>query len=615
MFWWLLLLLMMMMTQSGLSTHGVCEPIRIEMCQRLGYNVTTMPNLVGHELQTDADFTLKTFKPLIEYGCSGELPLFLCSVYVPMCTEKVPSPIGPCRGLCEQVRDQCYPVLEGFGFPWPAALNCSKFPPKNDHQHMCMEGPGKPGPMHSKPIGGCTGYAYSDKYIIINRTGRCAPICDANILWSTSDKQTTETWMTILVIISLVSCVTAVVRTFMPATSRSSTGETAIKWLTICHVIVAIGYLVRVIVGRTNIACSPTSTSLMSKISQEQIIHQQHHLTQDGLSNAYCAIVFIFHYYFGSVASAWWVVVCGWCYQSIKKSIRISDGKGTKDDFGPEKGCSKLGAFAAWILPGVHTLAVFITRDVDADELTGSCFAGQQKTRSLLFLVLIPQFLYITIGLTFLICGLATMLFRRPPIKTTIQPQINQIHTNPLVRQRELRSPIDNQRQQKWLLRHVCGFALTYLIIMILLLCITTYEWLKRDSWLVSSKPTDTKYERSRPSFYIFLFKLTLTLGSGAVAALWILLPSITNILCKISPYKQSPQKCYPQQCNLSVTHCYTPTSTTSLPHQNQHLGYISPSFNSHYSHNHQRSMSLPHRSHKKPRKHRKYHSGSETQV
>lgn len=247
--------------------------------------------------------------------------------------------------------------------------------------------------------------------------------------------------------------------------------------------------------------------------------------------------------------------------------------------------------------------------------ITGSCFSGQQNTRSLLFLVLIPQFLYITIGITFLICGLATMLFRRPPTKTTVQPQINQIHTNPLVRQRELRSPIDNQRQQKWLLRHICGFALTYLIIMIFLLCITTYEWLKRDSWLISSKPTDVKQERTRPSIYIFLFKLTLTLGSGAAAAFWILLPSITNILCKISPYKRSPQKCHPQQCNLSVTHCYTPTSTTSLPHHSQHLGYISPSFSSHYLHNHQRSMSLPHRSHKKTRKHRKYHSGSETQV
>lgn len=49
--------------------RGACEPIRIEMCRGLGYNVTAMPNLVGHEIQGDADFTLQTFSPLIQYGC------------------------------------------------------------------------------------------------------------------------------------------------------------------------------------------------------------------------------------------------------------------------------------------------------------------------------------------------------------------------------------------------------------------------------------------------------------------------------------------------------------------------------------------------------------------
>lgn len=51
------------------GVYGICEPIRIEMCRGLGYNVTAMPNLVGHEIQGDADFTLQTFSPLIQYGC------------------------------------------------------------------------------------------------------------------------------------------------------------------------------------------------------------------------------------------------------------------------------------------------------------------------------------------------------------------------------------------------------------------------------------------------------------------------------------------------------------------------------------------------------------------
>lgn len=57
------------LSRTILCTHGVCEPIRIEMCRGVGYNVTAMPNLVGNEIQGEADFTLQTFSPLIQYGC------------------------------------------------------------------------------------------------------------------------------------------------------------------------------------------------------------------------------------------------------------------------------------------------------------------------------------------------------------------------------------------------------------------------------------------------------------------------------------------------------------------------------------------------------------------
>ncbi|XP_061924353.1 frizzled-4-like [Entelurus aequoreus] len=74
-----LLLLSGLLAPSAVRGFGdeaeemTCDPIRIGMCQGLGYNVTKMPNLVGNVLQSDAELQLTTFTPLIQYGCSGQL--------------------------------------------------------------------------------------------------------------------------------------------------------------------------------------------------------------------------------------------------------------------------------------------------------------------------------------------------------------------------------------------------------------------------------------------------------------------------------------------------------------------------------------------------------------
>ena len=124
-----------------------CEPIKIDMCRSIGYNMTGMPNLAKNTLQSDAKFELDTYGPLIQTGCANELQFFLCSVYAPMCvnveSNSPQSLIGPCQPLCERVKSRCLPELERFGYDWPEALNCSKFPEVNGYPHMCMEGPGE----------------------------------------------------------------------------------------------------------------------------------------------------------------------------------------------------------------------------------------------------------------------------------------------------------------------------------------------------------------------------------------------------------------------------------------------------------------------------------------
>lgn len=305
------LLLLAVSVMANEPNQRKCEPIRVELCKGLGYNMTGMPNLVGHDLQSDADFTLQTFSPLIQYGCSAQLHLFLCSVYVPMCTDKVPSPIGPCRKLCEAVKVRCSPVLHGFGFPWPAALDCSKFPEENNHEHMCMEGPGEkdigansvtpsssrhlPTVRNNVHIAPCARYSRSNLYVYVNRSGRCAPLCDKDVLFSAKDKKLAEVWLSVSAALCFVSSLLAVF-TFLVDSGggRFRYPERPLVFLALCYNLASVGWGVRAAAGRNAVACHPDPQY------PSQLL-----LSQDGLGNANCAVVFLLLYYFGNAAAVW----------------------------------------------------------------------------------------------------------------------------------------------------------------------------------------------------------------------------------------------------------------------------------------------------------------------
>ena len=171
---------------SGSSKELKCEPIKLELCNQ--YNSTGMPNFMGHQLQVwyysnttdsqtvstinlqgDAKAGLETFLPLIQYGCSSELLFFLCSVHVPMCVNLPPSRqstepahalIGPCRPLCQRVKNSCLRILQNFNLEWPESLSCDKFPPTNNHSHMCMDGgPSRSKSSQNKKAGGGASYS------------------------------------------------------------------------------------------------------------------------------------------------------------------------------------------------------------------------------------------------------------------------------------------------------------------------------------------------------------------------------------------------------------------------------------------------------------------------
>lgn len=112
-----------------------CERITIPLCLDVEYNMTVMPNSIGHSKQDEAALEVHQFIPLVKVDCSPDLKFFLCSLYAPPCTI-LEEPIRPCRSLCESAR-RCESLMNSFSFQWPENLECNKFPEYGSDQ-ICI---------------------------------------------------------------------------------------------------------------------------------------------------------------------------------------------------------------------------------------------------------------------------------------------------------------------------------------------------------------------------------------------------------------------------------------------------------------------------------------------
>ena len=106
-----------------------CEPVQVPFCKGLHYSKTTFPNYFKHETQREAGLEVHQFSPLVSVKCSEDLKMFLCALYVPICTN-FNKLILPCRSLCKRAKKGCVRLMNRYGFNWPEKMDCGNFPRK-----------------------------------------------------------------------------------------------------------------------------------------------------------------------------------------------------------------------------------------------------------------------------------------------------------------------------------------------------------------------------------------------------------------------------------------------------------------------------------------------------
>lgn len=129
-------------------------------------------------------------------------------------------------------------------------LNCSLFPPQNDHNHMCMEGPGDEDPpyqpvRHPPHQEECHALGSApDQYTWLKQTESCTLQCGYDSgLYRRGAKVFTDAWMAVWAVLCFLST-TLTVLTFLLDSQRFSYPERPIIFLSMCCNLYSVAYLV-----------------------------------------------------------------------------------------------------------------------------------------------------------------------------------------------------------------------------------------------------------------------------------------------------------------------------------------------------------------------------------
>lgn len=524
--------------------HGKCEPITIPFCKDIQYNMTIVPNLLGHSKQEEAGLEVYQYSTLVKINCSPHLNLFLCSIYFPVCTI-LDYPLPPCRNLCESAR-VCEDVMKRFHFYWPENFDCAKFPEAGENV-LCVGGnittvststPAllggdgdqkdfRRGGAFNSGFGGAGGAGAGLGSGDVSQTvphrdigfvcpvqlktppesdyalwvgGKqfkdCGAPCHA-LFFTESERTVLRYWVGSWAAVCCASCLFTVL-TFLIDSSRFRYPERPIVFLAICYLIVGCAFVAGLGAGDT-IACRepfPPPT----RVNQ---LHMSPTITMGNRQSSSCTMMFMALYFCCMAAFAWWVCLAlAWFLAAGLK-------------WGHEAIESKSHFFhvIAWAIPAIQTIFVLALGKVEGDVLSGVCFLGQLDRHALGVFLLIPLCIYLSIGALFLLAGFVS-LFR---IRTVMKH--------------------DGTRTDKLerLMIRIGFFSGVFILPALGYLACLFYEYYNFDDWMIqwnrdmckkyfipcpAVRPNQTT--EHRPYFEIYMVKYVCSMLVGVTSSVWL---------------------------------------------------------------------------------------------
>ncbi|XP_072547620.1 frizzled-6 [Salminus brasiliensis] len=470
-----------------------CEPVRVQWCHGMPYNMTFFPNMLEHYDQDIAASKMQHFMPLTNLGCSPDVHLFLCQAFVPECTEQT-RVLRPCRSQCERVLSDCAKNMQTFGITWPQELQCDRLEPCQSSVRGSEVPPlkdvttPKSSPSASRDLG------FWCPLQLKTRPGQgssflgvqdCAPPCD-NMYFKPHDIEFAKTFIGICSIVCLCATLFTFL-TFLIDVKRFRYPERPIIFYAVCYSLVSLIYFIGFLLGNEAACNKPSQPGTVSTVVQ-------------GSQSKACTLLFMMLYFFSTAGMVWWVILTITWFLAA----------------GPKWSCEAIEKKAVWFhasawgIPGALTVMLLALNKVEGDGISGVCFVGLYDLAALRWFVLAPQALGVFAGLSLLLAGIVSLN-----------------HVRQVIQHDER----NKEKLKKFMIR-IGVFSGLYLLPLLTLLACYLYEQAHRSTWEntwinehcqeYSIPCSYRKTDPSHPDLSLFLIKYLMTLVVGISAVFWV---------------------------------------------------------------------------------------------